>query len=353
MRVLVCSDELGGLSSAAAGRCLAEGWSDRRTAVVPVGEAGAGFVTSVADRLGAPAEPVVVDDRVGLRTQGGALVAVALPGPGVGEGPVPYAAGSGPLGRLVAETLPEAGTLLVDLVSDDLHDGGAGFLAALGAEADVDLTGGVAGLAGLSRLDLDAVRRRFAAIDLVGVVPGTRLSAPLLGLRGITSVRGRAAGEDAEPLLAADAALQRLADLAGAGLGRALGAGLGATPGAGACGGTGLAVLALGGRLTSGPELALGAITGPVDLVVTGCSVFDFAHRGGGVVAAAAALAGRLLAPCVVVAGEVLIGAREMRTMGIEAAYAVHPDGADGTGALVTLAEVTSTAQRVARTWRW
>ena len=83
-------------------------------------------------------------------------------------------------------------------------------------------------------------------------------------------------------------------------------------------------MLALGGRLTSGPELALGGITGPVDLVVTGCSVFDFAHRGGGVVAAAAALAGRLLAPCVVVAGEVLIGAREMRTMGIEAAYAVH-----------------------------
>lgn len=345
MRVLVCSDAVGGLSSAAAGRALAEGWAGQRTAVVPLGEAGAGFVGSSADRLRGVTEPVVVGDRVGVRAHGGALTAVALPGPGVGEGPIPYAASSLPLGRLVAATLPDSGTLLVDLVSDDVHDGGAGFLAALGAEADVDLTGGVAGLVGLSRLDLEVARRRVAGLELVGVVGGTQLSTPLLGLRGITSVRGRAAGEDAEPLLAADAQLQQLADLAGPGLGTA--------PGAGACGGTALAVLALGGRLTSGPELALGAITGPVDLVVTGCSVFDFAARGGGVVAAAAALAGRLLAPCVVVAGEVLVGAREMRTMGIEAAYAVHPSAAIDAEPLVAPDELTATARRVARTWRW
>jgi glycerate kinase len=282
-----------------------------------------------------------------------ALSVVALPGPGAGEGTIPYAASSLPLGRLVAETLPEQGALLVDLVSDDVHDGGAGFLAGLGAEADADLTGGVAGLAGLTRLDLSGPRRRLTGLELVGVVPGTQRATALLGLRGITSVRGRASGEDAEPLLAADAHLQRLADLAGAAPDGGPGGGLGATAGAGACGGTALAVLALGGRLTSGPEIALDAITGPVDLVVTGCSVFDFAHRGGGVVAAAAALAGRLLAPCVVVAGEVLIGAREMRTMGIEAAYAVREPAAGGTGALVTPDELSETARRVARTWHW
>ena len=81
--------------------------------------------------------------------------------------------------------------------------------------------------------------------------------------------------------------------------------------------------------------------------------MFDFAHRGGGVVAAAAELAGRLLAPCVVVATEVLIGAREMRTMGIEAAYAVHEPAPGATGGLVTRDELTATAARVARTWRW
>ena len=345
MRVLVCSDEVGGLTSAAAGRALAQGWTGQRIAVVPLGEAGAGFVTSTADRLGVAEEPVVVGDRVGVRARGGALTAVTLPGPGPREGAVPYAASSLPLGRLVAETLPEHGAVLVDLVSDDVHDGGAGFLAGLGADADVDLTGGVAGLAGLSRLDLTGPRQRLAGLELVGVVRGTQRSTPLLGLRGITSVRGRAAEEDAEHLLAADGRLQQLADLAGPGLG--------ATPGAGACGGTALAVLTLGGRLTSGPELALDGIAGPVDLVVTGCSVFDFAHRGGGVVAAAAALAGRLLAPCVVVAGEVLIGAREMRTMGIEGAYAVHETVPGSSAALVTRDELTATAHRVARTWRW
>lgn len=349
MRVLVCSDEVGGLPSALAGRCLAQGWSSSRTAVVPVGEAGAGFVGATAAAWGSGEEPVVVDERVGARTRAAAGLALALPGTGAGEGPVPYAASSRPLGRLVADSLrgegPGGGVLLVDLVSDDVHDGGAGFLGALGADADVDLGGGVAGLAGLTRLDLHEPRRRVAGLDLVGVVPSTQTATPLLGLRGITSVRGRAAGEDAEPLLAADARLQQLADLAGPGLG--------GTPGAGACGGTGLAVLALGGRLTSGPDVALGGITGPVDLVVTGCTVFDFAHRGGGVVAAAAALAGRLLAPCVVVAGEVLIGGREMRTMGIEAAYAVHESTGVEQAPVVTTDELVATASRVARSWRW
>ena len=163
MRVLVCSDEVGGLSSAAAGRCLAAGWADQRTAVVPVGEAGGGFVAATADRWGVDEEPVVLDDRVGVRARATAGAALALPGPGPGEGPIPYAAGSLPLGRLLADSLPEHGGVLVDLVSDDVHDGGAGVLAALGAEADVDLTGGVAGLAGLSRLDLGAARARVAA----------------------------------------------------------------------------------------------------------------------------------------------------------------------------------------------
>ena len=345
MRVLVCSDAVGGLSSAEAGACLAEGWADRRTAVVPVGEAGAGFVAAAAATWGTVEEPVVVGGRVGVRAVAGDRTAVALPGPGVAEGPVPTAASSFPLGLLVAETLPTSGALLVDLVGDDVHDGGAGLLAALGAEADVDLTAGVAGLAGLSRLDLAAARGRLAGVDLVGVVPLSQRTTPLLGLRGITSVRGRAAEQDAEPLLAADAALERLAGLAGDGLGK--------VPGAGACGGTALAVLALGGRLDTGPDLALAGVRAPVDLVVTGCSVFDFAHRGGGVVAAAAALAARLLAPCVVVAGEVVIGAREMRTMGVEAAYAVRESTADAPVGNVSAEELAQTAHRVARTWRW
>ena len=184
----------------------------------------------------------------------------------------------------------------MDLVSDDVHDGGAGFLAGLGD----------------TRLD---------GIDLVGVVPEAERSQPLLGLRGITSLRGRAAGEDPARLLAIDAGLAELASALG----------VPDQPGAGACGGVGLAILALGGRLATGPEVTLAGVSAPVDLLVTGCTSYDFATRGGGVVASAARLAAELLCPCVVLAGEVLIGGREMRTMGVEAAYGLDVAAGDVT----------------------
>jgi glycerate kinase len=88
--------------------------------------------------------------------------------------------------------------------------------------------------------------------------------------------------------------------------------------------------------------------------VVTGCSVFDFAARGGGVVAAAAEAATAALAPCIVIAGEVVIGTREMRTMGIEAAYAVR-DSATGQPSApdMTADQLVALARRVAKSWTW
>ena len=56
----------------------------------------------------------------------------------------------------------------------------------------------------------------------------------------------------------------------------------------------------------------------------------------------------------VVVAGEVLIGAREMRTLGIEAAYAVRESTLDApAGGDVEPADLVATARRVARSWSW
>ena len=124
--------------------------------------------------------------------------------------------------------------------------------------------------------------------------------------------------------------------------------------GAGACGGLGFAVLALGGTPDTGPGLTLAAAAATGwDLVVTGTSVFDFATRGGGVVAAAAEHAAEALSPCLVVAGEVLVGAREMRTMGIEAAYAVHESGLDQPVAMCLRPSSPRRPTRVARSWRW
>lgn len=350
VRVLICPDRMGALTSAQAGRALAAGWPGAE--LRPVGEAGQGFLEATADRWHTEVRPAIWE---GLPVEwatadGRAVLRVAGPHGAVAEGsPIPYAAGSLPLGRALATLLADdrPRSLLVDLTGLDVHDAGAGLLAALGAYGHgASLADGVAGLTGLTAVDLDPVRERLAGTELIGVVPSAERDAVLLGLRGITSRRGRAAGEDAAPLLAADAALERLAHLVAPD--RA------GDPGAGACGGLGWAILALGGRLVTGPELALADPEHRPDLVVSGCSVFDFASRGGGVVAAAAGVAADHLAPCVVVAGEVLIGAREMRTMGVEAAYPIRVSSLDRpTGGDLSTDEIAQAAVRVARSWRW
>ncbi|WP_375433387.1 glycerate kinase [uncultured Friedmanniella sp.] len=357
MRVVVASDRVGALSSSRAGQALAEGWASAATAVVPIGDAGVGFAEATADGWEVPLVSGVLDGRLTSWAHAPDALVVAVSGDSApdAEGGIPASASSYALGRALRHALWErehpAATVLVDLAGLDTHDGGAGFLAALGATADICLDAGVAGLHGLGWIDLAAVRQLLAGARLVGVVPGAETARPLLGLRGITSLRGRADGYDPAELLATDVTLSRLVELVAPG-----GVDL---PGAGACGGLGLAVLALGGTLATGPALALGdpraaAALRRADLAVTGTGVFDFARRGGGVVAEMARRAGAALCPCIIVAGEVLVGAREMRTMGIEAAYAVRESTADApAGGDVTAEELAATARRVSRSWSW
>lgn len=346
MRVLVATDAIGALSSAEAGAAVAAGWAGERVFVLPVGEAGAGFVAAYADRLGVSTRLDTVDGHLVESARHQDLAVLGLP---AGERTTdPLSASSSALGAAVGTAL-EAGDVrrvVLDLGGPPVHDAGAGLLAALGATGDRPLDRGPAALTGLGELDLTRVRERLAGVDLVGVVPGSTRAARLLGLRGISSLRGRAEDWDTADMLTADAALDGFARLVAPDQREAAGAG--------ACGGLGFAVLALGGTLETGPGLTLAAAsTTGWDLVVTGTSVFDFATRGGGVVAAVAEHAAAALSPCLVVAGEVLIGAREMRTMGIEAAYAVHESGLDQPAAMVSATELTRLAERVARSWRW
>ncbi len=351
MRVLVASDSVGSLTSSQAGQAIASGWPEADVRVLPVGESGAGFPRAYADLLDAELE-VAVDGDV-LTTSAAAGGTVLSQVSRASDGTVlPLAASSWPLGAVLAGILRDRRPvrLLVDLGGLPVHDAGAGMFAALEAEADQPLDQGVEPLGRLTSLDVSGPRTRLKGIELVGVVPAAQRSQPLLGLRGITSLAGREAGLDPAALLATDAALERYAKLAAPEQA--------STPGAGACGGLGFAVLALGGRLATGPEVAFGSAEGMrartgVELVVTGCSVFDFARRGGGVVTAVAELAAASLSPCVLIAGEVVIGAREMRAMGIEAAYAVRESALDMPTGEVSEVELRRTAQRVARSWRW
>ncbi|MET0695642.1 MAG: glycerate kinase [Propionibacteriaceae bacterium] len=355
MRVLVATDTIGSLSSARAGALVATGWPGAEVTVVSLGEAGAGFPQALADQLGVELESGVLGDRVVsvARSDGDVVVGVENAAPDTAE-VIAYHATSAALGYAVRQVLDGAvptTRLVVDLAGDPVHDGGAGFLHALGAEADVELDRGVAGLADLSRLDLTAVRQRLGGAELIGVVPSEEIDQLLLGLRGITSLRSRDPRADRARLLETDTALTTFARLAAPDQAE--------RAGAGASGGLGFAVLALGGRLVTGPQFAFesSAVRDAVrstDLVVTGCTVFDFARRGGGVVAEAARIGVEQLCPCIAVAAEVLIGGREMRTMGIESAYPLREPSLESPhGGDVSEAELMATARRIGRSWRW
>jgi glycerate kinase len=352
VRILVATDSLGPLSSRQAGEVIASGWQPAaEVSVLPVGDAGAGFIAAYADLIGVTTSSWTSDGATVTTAQGPDTTVVQVLGANHGPG-IPYQQSSRPIGDAIGALLTRRAPvrMLVDLAGLWVHDAGAGLLAALGATADRPLDRGVEGLDGISDVDLSPARALFGDTELIGVVPASQLSQQLLGLRGISSLAGRAAHMEPEQMLRIDAALEGFAQLASPAHV--------ATPGAGACGGLGFAVHALGGQLSTGPALALASPDGQqglhgVDLLVTGCSVFDFASRGGGVVAAIAEAAAAALIPCIVIAGEVVIGAREMRTMGIEAAYPVRESLLDDPQGQISHSELAITARRVARSWSW
>lgn len=368
----MATDRIGTLSAAEAGVAIAAGWQRTQPAaelaVAPLGEAGGGFLAAAASTIGREIElSSEAGGGVGLLARGERTRVVGLEplDPPTAERGIPTEGSSAGIGHAVAQALQpdRPDRLLIDLATVRCHDGGAGLLAALGATADRPLDLGVAAMHGIAHLDLHPVRERLAGIELLAVVPDDQLSQPLLGLRGITSLRGREVDTDAAEMLAIDATLERFAALAApeaSGL-----------PGAGACGGAAYAVAALGGRILSGPQ-ACAELVGMVeagapngfaetvllaDLVITGSSRFDFASRGGGVMRYVAEQAEAAGTPCIALAGEQVIGSREMRSMGIESAYAVRearPTLVDDAGvADVGAEELTELAARVAHTWQW
>lgn len=253
--------------------------------------------------------------------------------------------------RAAIEASPyHAPEVVVDVSANPAHDAGAGLLAGLGATADVDLDGGAAALRGVRRVDLRPVRELLGDRRLVVVVPDGEERLPLLGLRGITARYGTDAGWAPELMLTVDAALQSFTVAAVQGRPD--------EPGWGACGGVGFAATALGGRVVAGTDYCaeltgLDARCRGADLLVTGCTSFDFAHRGGAVVERVVRAGASTTVPVILIAAEVFVGQREMRAMGVESAYPVResvdqrPDNAPDP------AELAETVQRVGRTWTW
>ncbi|MGZ4428195.1 MAG: glycerate kinase family protein [Nocardioidaceae bacterium] len=363
MRVLIAPDKFAGtLTAVEAAQAIAAGWHRQAPAdeleLVPMADGGPGFVDVLHASLGGELLAVTVTGPYGapvpatvLRCGSTAYVECAQ-ACGLHLTPAadrdPERATTYGVGELLLAAVAAGATeLVVGLGGSGTNDAGAGMLAALGATGTPPeaMRGGPRGFADLAAVDLAAARARLSGVRLVAA---SDVDNPLLGLIGATNVFGPQKGVAADRLQAVDALLERFA--AATDRKTAL------AKGAGAAGGLGFGLLLLGAERAPGVEVVVDAVrlaekAARADLVVTGEGAFDFSSRSGKVPYGVAAVAAHALQPCIALAGQVLVGSREMRALGVESAYAVvdlvgeEAAFADPAGSLAALAE------RTARTW--
>jgi glycerate kinase len=362
MRVVVAPDKFAGtLSAVEAAAAIAAGWRrrlpDTELLAVPMSDGGPGFVDVLHAALDGDLLAVTVSDPYGdlvpatiLRTGDTAYVESAqavglhLTAPSARR---PAVATSRGLGELIAAAIQDgAKRVVVGAGGTATNDGGAGLLSALGATAVGGvLDRGPEGLAGLESVDLAPARRATEGVELV---LASDVDNQLLGLVGATKTYGPQKGLTEEQLLTVDGRLQQLAELAGRKVA--------AQKGAGAAGGIGYALLLLEATRRPGVEVVADAVgladrLAGADLVITGEGAFDFSSRSGKVPYGVAQVAATALVPCIALAGQVLVGSREMRALGIEAAYAVVDRVGQERAFAEPAAALAELAERVARTW--
>ena len=359
MRVLVAPDKFAGtLTAVEAAAAIATGWSrhapDDVLDLAPMADGGPGFVGVLHAALGGDLLAVTVRGPFGdpvpatlLRVADRAYVESAQAcGLHLTHGAGAEAATTAGVGDLVAAAV-DAGAceVVVGLGGSGTNDGGAGLLASLGATADVPLDQGAAGLAGIGTLDVAPARARLGGAVLVAA---SDVDSPLTGLFGATKTFGPQKGIAEERLPAVDGLLEAFAAVTDRRT--AL------EKGAGAAGGLGYALLVLGGRRRPGIDLVTETVDLPgraraADLVVTGEGAFDFSSRSGKVPYGVAQVAAEALRPCVALAGQVLVGSREMRALGIESAYSLVDLVGEEQAFAAPAEALARLAERVARTW--
>lgn len=176
----------------------------------------------------------------------------------------------------------------------------------------------------------------------IGVIAADETDAVAFGLHGVAARHLYQAGAHPKEVLDADAHLRGLIERWG----------VEDEPGLGASGGLGLAIAALGGRVTPAVDVCadaarLDASVARADLVVVVTDTVTTGNFGG---PALLALAGRCpgaSVPLLAVARQVDLSGRELREHGVESAAALGTD-ADAGGPAVQAA-----AASIARSWTW
>jgi glycerate kinase len=333
----VAPDCFGGtLTANEAARAIADGW---RAGVVndeltlrPLADGGPGFVEVLHSVAGGTIHQAEVTGPLGARVS-----AEWLELDGVGylecaqacglhlvprkDPEVAASAGSRGVGDLVAAAM-SAGVseVVVGLGGSACSDGGAGLLAALGAEP-VDANGTPLPPGGVALRECAGLRGQPAAP--IRLVAASDVENPLLGEHGAAATFGPQKGADPATVKALEEGLARWADVLAT-----LGEDVRDLVGAGAAGGLGAALLALGATRDSGASVVqrltgLSSALDAADLVVTGEGSFDWQSLRGKLVTSVASGAAQRGLPCLVLAGQVGVGRRKAAAAGVDAAYAV------------------------------
>ncbi len=362
MRVVFAPDKFAGtLSAVEAAAAMARGWARRAPdddlVQVPMSDGGPGFVDVLHTALGGDLHAVTVTGPLGEPTPAAVLsvgdTAYVESAQAVGLHLVepdrrdPERAHTRGLGELLEQALATgARRIILGLGGSATNDAGAGMLAALGATAGRGvLDAGPAGLAEIGDVDLAEVQARFADIDLV---MASDVDNPLLGINGATKIYGPQKGLPDERLVVVDGWLQHFAEETDRKVA--------AQKGAGAAGGLGFALMLLGASRAAGVEVVAEAVDleghlSKADLAVTGEGAFDFSSRSGKVPYGVAEVASRRLVPCIALAGQVQIGSREMRALGVESAYSMVDLVGEERAMGAPAEALEDLAERTARTW--
>ncbi len=364
MRILVAPDKFAGtLTAGEAAEAIRAGWlataPGDELELVPLSDGGPGFLDVLSAALGGDLESVPVRGPSGdpvrarllIRVESGARTAYVESADACGLHLVAPdcrdtgAATSYGVGELLLAALDRGcRRLVVGVGGTATTDGGAGMLAALGAEPRDTLAAGGAALGGIDVVDLTAARTR---LDGVALIAATDVGGPLMGSDG--AALGYAAQKGA------DRTTRDLLESAMRSWATATDGAAAVRPGTGAGGGLGFGLVLLGAERVAGATVAIEACgldqrVAAADLVISGEGAFDWQSLRGKTVAGVARVAQGAGRPMLVLAGRVEVGRRELANAGIDAAYAID-DLAPGEVGHTPAQALAALASRVARTW--
>lgn len=367
MRVLVVPDSFTGtLSASEAAAAITSGWRDAaphdELISLAMSDGGPGFVAAMLTSKNYQSETFQVTDLQGqlisidvaisstnpktVFIESAQIVGTQL----VASSPVrsPGSYSSFGIGDAILWAIANhAQRIVIGLGGTALIDGGAGMLAALGAQPKSKLMQGGLALAQVSEINLSAPIANLAGVELVVAAD---VDVPLLGSRGAALGFGLQKGATVEQQAELEAALTNYSSMMPR---RIDGKDAALMLGAGAAGGIGYAALALGGTKVAGFNYIAAAVelleqVAVADLVITGEGSFDWQSMQGKAISQLAAICAAAGKPLLVLAGRVDVGRREWSAIGVVGAYGCSADGELPDQPYESL---VSLATRVARTF--